>query len=117
MIDGLRVAGMKPKAAVFAAFGREGRALRARGRYLFDGLRFLVHGAGALTHAPTFLRGALERHRGRRDACAAERAMMRLDDHLLRDIGLKRSDIFAATYSPLQEECLTKDPHSALPRS
>jgi Domain of unknown function (DUF1127) len=33
----------------------------------------------------------------------AERALLTLDDHLLRDIGLRRSDVLAAAYSPLRE--------------
>jgi uncharacterized protein YjiS (DUF1127 family) len=50
--------------------------------------------------ALAFLHEAFERRRLRRHARAAARAMHELDDHLLRDIGLKRADLLAAAYSP-----------------
>lgn len=43
---------------------------------------------------------ALERSRER----GATRAMLRLDDHMLRDLGLTRGDIVACLSAPLDED-------------
>jgi uncharacterized protein YjiS (DUF1127 family) len=49
------------------------------------------------------LNDALATHRRRRQARVAGQALLQIDDHLLRDIGLRRSDIRAATYGlPVQ---------------
>jgi uncharacterized protein YjiS (DUF1127 family) len=76
----------------------------------FDRLRGGVERIRLLTrYSLALLHDRFERQRCWRRARAGEREMMALDDRLLRDIGLKRSEIHAAAYGLLQ-----KDPPSAV---
>jgi uncharacterized protein YjiS (DUF1127 family) len=62
-------------------------------------------------HALAELHDALEWRRRKRVGRAAKHAMMELDDRLLLDIGLQRSEIHAAAYGLLPKDSVAGNPH------
>jgi uncharacterized protein YjiS (DUF1127 family) len=97
MIDQAYIESVQTRTKSGCARRRKAAAPIARTRDRRAKLRRAVESLSSVARRVlVLLDGTLETHRRRRQAYVAPRAVVQIDDHLLRDIGLRRSDIYAA---------------------
>jgi uncharacterized protein YjiS (DUF1127 family) len=97
MIDQAYIESVQTRTMSGSARRRKAAAPITRTRVRLAELRRAVESLNSVARrALVLLDGALESHRRRRLTYVPPQALLQIDDHLLRDIGLRRSDIHAA---------------------
>jgi uncharacterized protein YjiS (DUF1127 family) len=98
MIDQAYIESVQTRTMSGSARRRKAAAPITKTRVRLAELRRAVESLNSVARrALVLLDGALETHRRRRrQAYVPPHALLQIDDHLLRDIGLRRSDIHAA---------------------